>query len=152
MSVENVEVVRTSLQRFSESGEIDWAAIDEEIEIKDHDIPDQSGYRGHEGFARWLEDWGAAWADYTIEPEYNTVDATLWFMEAIWQYFTYRDDEQWRTEALDLTQHQFYPALKSIINHHLEGTRYGIHADTEGFPRWLEVAEAPAGPASDVRR
>jgi predicted glycogen debranching enzyme len=66
-------------------------------------------------------------------PEYNTVDATLWFVEAIWQYLTYRDDQKWRAEALNLIQHQFYPALKSIINHHLAGTRYGIHVDKEGF-------------------
>jgi predicted glycogen debranching enzyme len=66
-------------------------------------------------------------------PEYNTVDATLWFVDAIWQYLTYREDEGWRTEALELIRQQFYPALKSIINHHLGGTRYGIHADNEGF-------------------
>jgi predicted glycogen debranching enzyme len=66
-------------------------------------------------------------------PEYNTVDATLWFVDAIWQYLNYREDQEWRTEALDLIREQFYPALKSIINHHLEGTRYGIHADNEGF-------------------
>ena len=66
-------------------------------------------------------------------PEYNTVDATLWFVDAIWQYLKYREDEEWRREALDLIREQFYPALKSIINHHLGGTRYGIHADNEGF-------------------
>jgi predicted glycogen debranching enzyme len=66
-------------------------------------------------------------------PEYNTVDATLWFFEAIWKYLSYRDDAGWRVEALDLIQEQFYPALKSIINHHLSGTRYSIHADNEGF-------------------
>jgi predicted glycogen debranching enzyme len=66
-------------------------------------------------------------------PEYNTVDATLWFVDAVWQYLNYREDPQWRTEALDLIQAQFYPALKSVISHHLAGTRYGIHADNEGF-------------------
>lgn len=66
-------------------------------------------------------------------PEYNTVDATLWFVDAIWQYLNYRDDQQWRTEALNLIRGQFYPALKSVISHHLGGTRYGIHADNEGF-------------------
>jgi predicted glycogen debranching enzyme len=68
-------------------------------------------------------------------PEYNTVDATLWFAEAIWQYLNYREDIAWRTDALQLVREQFYPALKSIINHHLSGTRYGIHADNEGFLR-----------------
>jgi predicted glycogen debranching enzyme len=66
-------------------------------------------------------------------PEYNTVDATLWFVEAIWQSLNYREDAKWRTDALRLVREQFYPVLKSIINHHLTGTRYGIHADNEGF-------------------
>jgi ketosteroid isomerase-like protein len=74
MSARNLEVVRRGLERFSETGEIDWTTVDEEIEITDHDIPDQAGYRGHAGFARWLEDWGAAWADYTIEPK-DFIDA-----------------------------------------------------------------------------
>ncbi len=66
-------------------------------------------------------------------PEYNTVDATLWFFEAIWQYLNYRSDAAWREEALQLIETSFYPALKSIANLHLSGTRYGIHADSDGF-------------------
>jgi predicted glycogen debranching enzyme len=66
-------------------------------------------------------------------PEYNTVDATLWFVEAIWQYLSYADDLAWRTEALNLIRRHFYPALKSIITLHLSGTRYEIHADNDGF-------------------
>jgi len=67
------------------------------------------------------------------KPEYNTVDATLWFIDAIWQYLNYRSDAKWRKEALELTRVQFYPALKSIVHHHLVGTSYGIHADSDGF-------------------
>jgi len=66
-------------------------------------------------------------------PEYNTVDATLWFVDAIWQYLNYRSDSAWRREALELIRSQFYPGLKSIIHHHLAGTHYGIHADVQGF-------------------
>lgn len=66
-------------------------------------------------------------------PEYNTVDATLWFVDAIWQYLNYRRDARWRREALELIRTQFYPGLKSIIHHHLAGTHYGIHADSQGF-------------------
>jgi predicted glycogen debranching enzyme len=73
--------------------------------------------------------------DHGETPEYNTVDATLWFFEAIWQYLTYRSDIEWQEEALKLIQQSFYPALKSIVNCHLAGTRYGIHADNEGFLR-----------------
>jgi predicted glycogen debranching enzyme len=66
-------------------------------------------------------------------PEYNTVDAALWFFDAIWQYLNYRTDPVWREEALQLIETSFYPALKSIANLHVSGTRYGIHADSDGF-------------------
>src|SRR5947199_6575312 len=82
MSAGNLEIVRSSLERFSETGEIDWAVVDAEIEIIDHDIPDQEGYRGHDGLARWLEDWGAAWADYTIEPK-DFIDAGKYVVAVI---------------------------------------------------------------------
>jgi predicted glycogen debranching enzyme len=66
-------------------------------------------------------------------PEYNTVDATLWFIETIWQYLNYCADSKWRQEALQLIREQFYPALKSILDAHLSGTRYHIQVDSEGF-------------------
>jgi len=66
-------------------------------------------------------------------PEYNTVDATLWFVDAIWQYLNYSTDARWKKDSLELIRTQFYPAMKSIINHHLAGTSYGIHADSDGF-------------------
>jgi ketosteroid isomerase-like protein len=28
---------------------------------------DAGEYRGHAGLGRWLEDWGAAWAEYSFE-------------------------------------------------------------------------------------
>ena len=43
--------------------------FDEDVEIYDHDTPDQGVYRGHAGVASWLEEWGAAWAAWSIEPE-----------------------------------------------------------------------------------
>ncbi len=66
-------------------------------------------------------------------PEYNTVDATLWFFEAIWQYLNCRTEAAWREEAWHLIEADFYPALKNIADLHLSGTRYGIHADEDGF-------------------
>lgn len=55
-------------------------------------------------------------------PEYNTVDATLWYFEAIRAYFAATNDFKL---ILDL-----FPVLESIIDWHLKGTRYHIHADT----------------------
>jgi hypothetical protein len=43
--------------------------LDEDIEVHDHDTRDQGEYRGHAGYGRSLKDWGAAWADWTMEPE-----------------------------------------------------------------------------------
>ena len=55
------------------------------------------------------------------KPEYNTVDAALWYFEAIRQYFEATND----AEAIS----QLYPVLAQIINAHLKGTRYRIHVD-----------------------
>jgi predicted glycogen debranching enzyme len=54
-------------------------------------------------------------------PEYNTVDAALWFFEAVRQYFVATRDTQ--------TIAKLFPALSEIIDAHLKGTRYQIHAD-----------------------
>jgi ketosteroid isomerase-like protein len=69
MSKANVEIVRRGTEQFMATGEPPWEMIDEGVEVYDHDTPDQGDYRGHAGYARWLEDWGAAWAEWSIEPE-----------------------------------------------------------------------------------
>lgn len=66
-------------------------------------------------------------------PEYNTVDATLWFFEAIWQYLNYHKEAAAKEAAWHLVETTFYPVLKNIVELHLSGTRYGIHADDDGF-------------------
>ena len=66
MSQENVEIVRHALESFV-AGEIIWETMDEEIEVHDHDILDAGQYRGHSGFTRWVEDWGAGLPVISIE-------------------------------------------------------------------------------------
>ena len=61
-------------------------------------------------------------------PEYNTVDATLWFFEAIRSYAHYSGDYAFVREHL-------FPGLKDIVNWHLKGTRYGIRVDGDGLLR-----------------
>jgi predicted glycogen debranching enzyme len=51
-------------------------------------------------------------------PQYNTVDATLWFFEAIRSYLSYTGD-------LEFVR-SLYGVLTDIINWHLRGTRFGI--------------------------
>ena len=67
MSQENVEWVRKGWERYAGTGEPPWDLFHEAVEVHDHDTPDQGDYRGHEGLARWLEDWGAAWAEWSID-------------------------------------------------------------------------------------
>jgi ketosteroid isomerase-like protein len=55
---ENVALVRRLLECFM-AGEVLWDALDEAVEIHDHDIPDAGEYRGHAGVIRWVQDWGA---------------------------------------------------------------------------------------------
>ncbi len=74
MSQENVEIVERGFEYFFATGEVPWDVFDENVEIYDHDTPDQGGYRGHAGYARWLGDWGAAWADWSMEVEQH-IDA-----------------------------------------------------------------------------
>ncbi len=66
-------------------------------------------------------------------PEYNTVDATLWFFEAIRQYLVYKKDPEWREKATQFIREHLYAPLKGIIGAHLSGTRFGIHVDQDGF-------------------
>ena len=56
-------------------------------------------------------------------PEYNTVDATLWYFEAIRQYHDLTGDNDLIT--------QLFPILADIINWHIKGTRYNIHLDQD---------------------
>ena len=69
MSQENVEIIKRGFEHFIATGEVPWDLFDENIEVHDHDTPDQGDYRGHAGYARWLEDWGVAWADWTMKAE-----------------------------------------------------------------------------------
>jgi predicted glycogen debranching enzyme len=54
-------------------------------------------------------------------PEYNTIDATLWYFEAVRQYFAASKDLA--------TLKNLFPVLAGIVQAHLDGTRYNIHVD-----------------------
>ncbi|GAA4415556.1 amylo-alpha-1,6-glucosidase [Nibrella viscosa] len=64
--------------------------------------------------------------DYGEAPEYNTIDATLWFFVAIYQYRQFTHDGVFvRDEML--------PVLHDMLDWHFRGTRYQIHVDTDGL-------------------
>lgn len=55
------------------------------------------------------------------DTEYNTVDATLWYFEAIRIYYDSTEDDHLLSEL--------FPVLAEIIDWHRRGTRYNIHLD-----------------------
>ena len=64
--------------------------------------------------------------DVGEQPEYNTIDASLWFVHAIDRYLTYtHDSERVRQTA--------WPAVRQIIDGYRRGTRYGIRMDHDGL-------------------
>ncbi len=59
-------------------------------------------------------------------PEYNTVDATLWYFVAIKKYLEYTGDKEFVITEL-------YSHLKDIITWHERGTHYDIHVEPDGL-------------------
>jgi predicted glycogen debranching enzyme len=59
-------------------------------------------------------------------PEYNTVDATLWYFEAVRALVDYTGD-------YDFVRAKLYSVLKDIVAWHECGTRYGIRMDADGL-------------------
>jgi predicted glycogen debranching enzyme len=64
--------------------------------------------------------------DAGAAPEYNTVDATLWFFVAIYKYLKYTGDKAF-------IENELLPVLEDIIDWHDRGTRYNIHVDEDGL-------------------
>ena len=60
-------------------------------------------------------------------PEYNTVDATLWFFEAVRAYAPTR-------ATCDFVRAELYRTCWATSSHwHVRGTRYGIRVDADGL-------------------
>jgi predicted glycogen debranching enzyme len=59
-------------------------------------------------------------------PEYNTVDATLWFFEAVRALLEHTND-------YEFVRAHLYAVLIEVIDWHVRGTRYNIHVDGDGL-------------------
>ena len=57
--------------------------------------------------------------------EYNTVDGALWFLHAVGRHIE-------RTGDTDLGV-ALLPTIRSIVEHHIAGTRFGIRVDADGL-------------------
>jgi predicted glycogen debranching enzyme len=60
------------------------------------------------------------------KPEYNTIDASLWFIHAIDRYLVASRDEVRVRETA-------WPAVKQILDGYRRGTRYGIRMDVDSL-------------------
>ncbi len=59
-------------------------------------------------------------------PEYNTIDASLWFIHAIDRYLAASQDDAPVRETA-------WPAVKQILDGYRRGTRFGIRMDGDGL-------------------
>ena len=64
--------------------------------------------------------------DMSEAPEYNSIDASLWFVHAVDRYLAYSDDA---TRVRSIA----WPAIQQILNGYRQGTRYDIHMDGDGL-------------------
>jgi predicted glycogen debranching enzyme len=60
------------------------------------------------------------------QPEYNTIDASLWFIHAIDRYFVASRDEVGVRKIA-------WPAIKQILDGYRRGARFGIRMDEDGL-------------------
>lgn len=60
--------------------------------------------------------------DYTNETSYNTVDASLWFIHACFEYLKHSKDSK-------LFEEMLLPACRAIVAGYSKGTRFGIKLD-----------------------
>src|SRR5207253_9046995 len=70
--------------------------------------------------------------DAGTDPEYNTADATLWFVMAVHDYWKATDDKDFARAIL--------PVLAEIVEWHVRATRFGIKRDA--FDGLLTCGEA----------
>jgi predicted glycogen debranching enzyme len=72
-------------------------------------------------------------------PAYNTVDASLWYVNTVLQFLKYTND-------FEFVRAQVWPTLESIVDNHENGTVFNIHVDEDGLlahgPQltWMDAA------------
>jgi predicted glycogen debranching enzyme len=64
-------------------------------------------------------------------PEYNTVDASLWYVVAVHDYVRALEAEGRKVPARDLKR--LTEAVQALMSGHVRGTRYGIHVAQDGL-------------------
>ena len=67
--------------------------------------------------------------DDNMPPLYNTVDASLWYFYAVYQYLHYNP----AAEAEAFVKEQIFPHLKGIISAYEKGTDFSIYMEDDGL-------------------
>lgn len=65
------------------------------------------------------------------EPEYNSIDASLWFVIAVHDFFKAMEDKGRQVPTAERAR--LISAVQSILTGYQKGTRFGIHMDTDGL-------------------
>ncbi|MGE5212370.1 MAG: amylo-alpha-1,6-glucosidase, partial [Nitrospirota bacterium] len=69
--------------------------------------------------------------DQGEQPEFNSVDASLWYIIAVNDYLLAAKEQQALTE--DCHTKKLHTAVEAILTGYSEGTRFGIRADCDGL-------------------
>lgn len=67
--------------------------------------------------------------DDNMPPLYNTVDASLWYFYAVYQYLNYNS----AAEAETFVKEQIFPHLKEIVSAYEKGTDFSIYMEDDGL-------------------
>lgn len=67
--------------------------------------------------------------DNNLAPLYNTVDASLWYFYAVYQYLQYNSTDG----DYSFVEQEIYPHLKEIIHAYKNGTDFSIYMEEDGL-------------------
>ena len=84
-----------------------------------------------ESFAKYIKNGLVpnVFPDENTEPMYNTVDASLWYFQAVYQYLQYTGD----TSDYEFIKEKIYPKLKEIYKAYSTKTDFSIGMDEDGL-------------------
>jgi predicted glycogen debranching enzyme len=66
-------------------------------------------------------------------PEFNSVDASLWYIIAVHEYIRAAEDHRPASFIADCHTQKLRNAVEEILIGYSSGTRFGIHTDTDGL-------------------
>ncbi len=69
--------------------------------------------------------------DQNDQPEYNSVDASLWYIIAVYDFLQAMQSSG--REVLQHHKNSLQQAIEAILTGYSQGTRYGIHMDRDGL-------------------